>query len=36
MMNQARPHYEAWSDLMNDESSNHQRQPRMGTALAFE
>jgi len=35
MMNQATPHYEAWSDLINDES-NHQRQPRMGTALTFE
>ena len=36
MMNQATPHLEAESSLINSESSNRHGQPRMGTALTSE
>jgi hypothetical protein len=36
MMNQATPHLGAESSLINNKSSNHRRQPEMGTALTFE
>jgi hypothetical protein len=36
MMNQATPHLGAESSLINNESSNHRGQPKMGIVLAFE
>ena len=36
MMNQATPHLGALSGLINHESDNHCRQPRIGTTLIFE
>jgi hypothetical protein len=33
MRNQATPHFGSHSYLMNNESSNHRGQPRIGTAL---
>jgi len=34
-MNQAIPHLGVWSDLINNETSNHHGQPRMGTAFIW-
>jgi hypothetical protein len=36
MMNQTTPHLGAESSLINNESSNHHGQPKMGIVLAFE
>jgi len=36
MMNQATPHLGAESSLINNESSNHRRQPKIGTAVTTE
>jgi len=36
MMNQATPHLGVESNLINNESSNHRGQPRMGTAFTTE
>jgi hypothetical protein len=36
MMNQATPHLGVESSLINNESSNHRRQPKIGTAFTTE
>jgi hypothetical protein len=36
MMNQATPHLRAESSLINNESSNRRRQPKIGTAFTTE
>jgi len=36
MMNQATTHLEEWSSLINNESSNHREQSKIGIALIFE